>query len=168
MKGRNASLPKNLFVYDFINLAKKESHARTRQRFLALEYLKEGATITETSKTFKISRNTIHQWLKRLDSEGIQGLIEKNGRGAHLKLHLSQHEIFKLAILELQENRIGGCISGSDVLKLMKEKFDITCCLATAYNSLARVDLVWISGRSVHPKTDFEAQDSFKKSSKKA
>ena len=37
----------------------------------------------------------------------------------------------------------------------------------SVYNALHRVNLVWISGRSKHPKADVGAQESFKKTSKK-
>ncbi|WP_445083633.1 winged helix-turn-helix domain-containing protein [Candidatus Neptunichlamydia sp. REUL1] len=32
---------------------------------------------------------------------------------------------------------------------------------------MKRADLVWISGRSIHPKADLEAQETFKKTSQK-
>jgi transposase len=167
MKGRKAKLPKVLFEHDFTTIAKKESHARTRYRFLILSHLKEGKSITEISNNFRVSRNTIHDWLRRLASEGINGLREKKGRGPHFKLSIDQHEIFKQTVLKLQHNRNGGRIRGKDVLKLMKEKFGINCSLDTVYRTLARVNLVWITGRSIHPKANLEAQEAFKKTSKK-
>ena len=78
-----------------------------------------------------------------------------------------QEAAFKQAVLELQDNRKGGRIRGKDIMELMKEKYRINSCLNTVYNTLKRVDLVWITGRSVHPKVDVEAQEAFKKTSKK-
>ena len=168
MKGRKATLPKELFDYDFASMAKKEPHARTRQRFIILSHLKEGVTITEISKFFRVTRTAIHRWLRRLESEGIEGLREKKGRGSHLKLSSNQHVAFKKSVLELQHNRNGGRIRGEDVLRLMKEKFGVSCSLDTAYRMLARVELVWITGRSIHPKTDLESQEAFKKTLKES
>jgi len=166
MKGRKAKLPKVLFDYDFASIAKREPHARTRQRFFILSHLKAGVIITEISKLFRVSRSTIYDWLKRLEAEGLKGLREKKGRGAHLKLPLEQHEAFKQSVLELQHNRNGGRIRGEDVLHLMQEKFGVNCSIDTAYRTLARVNLVWISGRSMHPKANSESQEDFKKTSK--
>jgi len=168
MKGRKAKLPEALFEHDFISIAKKEHHARTRQRFLILSHLKEGKSITEISNNFRISRDSIHKWLIRLASEGIDGLREKKGRGPNFKLPIDQHEIFKQTVLALQHNRNGGRIRGEDILKLMKEKFDVDCSIDTVYRTLARVSLVWITGRSTHPKANIEAQQAFKKTSKKS
>jgi transposase len=47
----------------------------------------------------------------------------------------------------------------------MKTKYGIDPSLATVYNTLKRADLVWITGRSIHPKADLEAQEAFKKTS---
>jgi transposase len=168
VKGRKAKLPEALFEHDFKILAKKEPHARTRIRLLILAHIKEGKSITEVSNDFKISRVTVHFWLRRLNSEGINGLKEKEGRGANLKLSADKHKAFKQAVLALQHNRNGGRIRGEDVLKLMKEKFGVNCSIDTVYRTLSRVKLVWITGRSMHPKANLEAQEAFKKTSKKS
>jgi len=168
MKGRKAKLPKILFEHDFTSISKKEPHARTRQRFLVLSHLKDGKSITEVSNNFRVSRTAIHVWLRRLASEGINGLREKKGRGPHFKLSIDQHEIFKQTVLELQHNRNGGRIRGEDILQLMKEKFGVDCSIDTVYRTLARVKLVWITGRSIHPKANLEAQETFKKTLKKS
>ena len=165
MKGRKAKLPLKVFEHDFSQLAKREPHARTRHRFLGLAHLQDGATITEVAKICRASRSTIYDWLKRLELEGVDGLQEKEGRGSLPKLRLEQHEAFKQAVLELQSNRDGGRIRGIDVLQLMQEKFGVTCDISTVYRTLERVDLVWISGRSIHPRANLKAQEDFKKTS---
>ena len=168
MKGRNAQIPESVFAHDFSKLSKKEGHARTRQRFLALSHLQDGATITDVANYVKVSRSTVYDWINRLEKEGLDGLQEKGGRGATPKLAKEHHEAFKQSVLELQDSRIGGRIRGSDVLDLMREKFGVDCSIDTVYRTLARVDLVWISGRSKHPKSDLQAQEDFKKTLKKS
>lgn len=69
MKGRKAKLPLELFENDFTTLARREPHARTRQRFLGLSHLQDGATISEVAKICKTARSTIYSWLKRLKQE---------------------------------------------------------------------------------------------------
>ena len=166
MKGQKAKLPSAIFEHDFSQLAKREPHARTRVRFLAFAHLQDGNTITNVSKMCRVDRKSIYNWLKRLGLEGIDGLQEKKGRGANTKLPLDQHEAFKQAVLELQNNRNGGRIRGSDVLALMRSKFNISCHPSTVYKILARADLAWISGRSIHPKANLKSQEEFKKTSK--
>ncbi len=50
-------------------------------------------------------------------------------------------------------------------MELMRTKYGVDPALSTVYNTLKRAGLVWITGRSIHPKADMEAQEAFKKNS---
>jgi transposase len=163
--GRSLKLPKTIQEYDFSLLAKREKHARTRIRLLGLDHLKKGKTARETAEFLCVHENSVKRWLKSFVNAGLEGLKEKIGRGAKRKIPKSQEEAFRSSILELQANRKGGRIRGSDVLELMREKLGIDCSLDTAYESLKRANFVWITSRSKHPNADQEAQDEFKKNS---
>jgi transposase len=167
MRGKKAELPNTINAYDFGALAKQERNARVRLRLMGLAHLKDGHSITVTAKMCRVDRSTVYDWLDRFEQEGLEGLQEKEGRGRKAKLPKDQHQVFKEAVLELQNCRPGGRIRGLDVMKLMQEKLGIECSLDTVYRSLAKVDLVWISARSKHPKTDPVAQEAFKKTSEK-
>lgn len=167
MRGKKAKLPEEFASYNFEKLAKKEPNARVRMRLLGLAHLQDGKTITETAQICRVGRGTVHDWINRFKNGGIEALQERQGRGAKPKLPREQHMVFREAVLELQNRRCGGRIKGMDVMKLMQEKLGIECSLDTVYRALATVDLVWISARSKHPKTDLEAQDAFKKTLKK-
>jgi len=110
---------------------------------------------------------TLMNWVKRFREQGIDGLKDQAGRGAKPYLHPKERAAFKEAVLELQKKRSGGRVRGADVLTLMKEKYNVEPALSTVYNTLKRADLVWITGRSIHPKANLEAQENFKKNSEK-
>jgi len=90
----------------------------------------------------------------------------KHGQGRKRKL--TEDEAFKNSVLEMQKDKSGGVIRGIDILKMMKEKFGVDCCLSSTYVYLKRARLVWITGRSKHPNIDLKSQSSFKKTSKKS
>ena len=163
MQGRKRVISEEINNHDFEKLLKRAPHPRERLRYLAFAHIREGKSNTEISKILKVHRKTISDWIKKFNKEGIEGLKEQGGRGAKPKLPVSEEEAFRKAVLELQDKRTGGRIKGADVLKLMEEKFSVKCSLQSAYNTLHRVNLVWISGRSKHPKSDLEAQEAFKK-----
>ena len=167
MAGRKRNISSKIYDYNFIQFFKKASHPREKIRYLAFSLIQEGKSNSEISKFIKINRLTIGNWIKIFNKEGIIGLLEKGGRGNKPKLKVSEEEAFRKAVLELQDNRPGGRIIGLDILKMMEEKFNIKCTLNSVYNALHRANLVWISGRSKHPKADFEKQKTFKKTSKK-
>jgi len=45
----------------------------------------------------------------------------------------------------------------------MRTKYGVDPSLRTVYDTLKRAELVWITGRSIHPKADLETQETFKK-----
>ena len=146
--GRPLKLPAALYDYDFALLAKTENHTRFRLRLLGLHNLQKGKGLRETAEALGVHELSVKKWVKRFCNNGLEGLREQKGRGNKSKLRADQQQAFREAILELQANRSGGRIRGSDVLNLMKEKLGIDCCLDTAYETLKRANFVWITARS--------------------
>jgi len=70
---------------------------------------------------------------------------------------------FKEAVITLQEDRVGGRITGHDIRQLLDERFQVKCCLNSVYNLLARLNIVCITSLSKYPKQDQAIQDDFKK-----
>lgn len=166
MRGRKAAQIEGIQQYDFDKLAKTEGSARERRRFMAFAHIREGKTFTETAIAVRVKLRTLMNWVKQFKKERLEGLKDKPGRGAKPFLPEEHRNAFREAVLELQKNRVGGRIRGNDVLELMKTKYGVDPSLRTVYDTLKRADLVWITGRSIHPKADLEAQEAFKKTSK--
>lgn len=167
MRGRKAKQIEGIEEYNFDKLSKTEGSPRERRRYLAFAHIREGKNFTETAAAVRVKLRSLMKWIERFKLEGIEGLKDKPGRGAKPFLPPEHRVAFKHAVLELQEKRSGGRIRGKDVLTLMQEKYGVNPSLSTVYDTLKRADLVWITGRSIHPKADKEAQEAFKKTSKK-
>lgn len=165
MRGRKASEIRGLEQYDFDKLAKTKGTARERRRYVAFAHIQEGKTFTETAIAVRVKLRTLMNWIKHFRTKGLEGLKDQPGRGAKPFLSVEQRSAFRQAVLELQERRKGGRIRGSDILELMKSKYGVEPSLRTVYDTLKRAELVWITGRSIHPKADLEAQEAFKKTS---
>jgi transposase len=167
MRGRKAAEIENINDYDFDVLAKTCGTPRERIRYIAFAHIQEGKSFTEVASMIRVKLRTLMNWIKNFKKDQIEGLKEKTGRGADPYLEPEHHEAFRQAVLELQHNRKGGRVKGRDILEMMKSKFGIEPSLSTVYDTLKRVNLVWITGRSKHSKADFEAQESFKKTLEK-
>lgn len=165
MRGRKAAQIKGIEQYDFDQLANTEGSPRERKRFLAFAHLREGKTLTEVAASVRVKLRSLMRWVRKFKTEGLEGLRDKVGRGAKSLIPPEHQEAFRQAVLALQEKRTGGRIRGRDVLELMQTQYGIDPTLKTVYNTLRRADLVWITGRSIHPKADLEAQEAFKKTS---
>lgn len=66
-------------------------------------------------------------------------------------------------IEERSKSGKGGRLFGEDIVKFIKDNFNQTYSLSSAYNIMHELDFVWITSRSIHPKCDKEAQEEFKK-----
>lgn len=158
-----SNILEELQSYDFKQLARRSTHPRERIRLLAFAHLQEGKSVQEAADAVKVSRNTVHTWLRKFNKNILNGLKEQGGRGAKPKIPMSESEAFRHAVLELQKELSGGRIKGQDVLDMMKSKFGVTCTKRSAYNHLKRANLVWVSARSQHPNADPLKQEEFKK-----
>lgn len=132
---------------------------------LGMAHLQEGRDYQEIALSLRVHKVTVQGWVQRFKAEGLDGLRESPRSGAKRKLAAGQEVQFKAAVLRLQEQRSGGRATGHDVRALLEEQFQVTCCLNSVYNLLARLDLVWITVRSKHPKQSQAGQDAFKKTS---
>lgn len=130
-----------------------------------MAHLQEGRDYHEIALSLRVSKITVQGWVQRFKEAGLDGLRESPRSGAKRKLEASQEALFKEAALRLQEQRSGGRTTGHDVKALLEERFQVRCCLASVYNLLARLDLVWITVRSKHPKQNQANQEVFKKTS---
>lgn len=167
MRGRKAEIINGIDQYDFDKLSKTKGSSRERRRYSAFAHIREGKTFAETATAVRVKLRSLMRWIKQFRIAGIEGLKDKAGRGAKPFLSPDCEVAFKQAVLELQRNRTGGRVRGKDVLELMQKKYGVDPSLSTVYNTLKRVDLVWITGRSIHPEADLEAQEAFKKTLKK-
>jgi len=51
------------------------------QRYKAvLEFLNDGAAVTDVARRYGLGRQTVHKWLKRYAAEGLGGLVDKSSR----------------------------------------------------------------------------------------
>lgn len=153
---------------DFFKITKRESHPKTRIRFLALEHLRSGKTKNEVAQMFQISLTALRKWVLRFLNSGIAGLRPKVGKGRRRKLSVERKEEFREQVKRLQESLEGGGVRGQDVQVLLKEKFFVDHALPSVYHVLERSGLSWISARSKHPKSNPEAQEDFKKIPRKS
>lgn len=167
MRGRKAEPIQGVELYDFDKLSKTKGTARERRRYLAFAHIQEGKTFVDAAKSVRVRLRSLMRWVAWFKAEGLEGLKDLPGRGAKPCLGIEEEKAFKLDVLKLQKDRVGGRVKGKDVLKLMKKKYGVHPSLGTVYNILKKVNLSWITGRSIHPKADLKAQEAFKKTSKK-
>lgn len=148
---------------DFPKLIRATSDARMRTRLLAVSHFVDGKNRTQIAEFLKVSRTSVNQWVSAYLKDGIEGLIEKQHTGRPPRLTSTQLTLLKQYIIDNAVKPEGGKLQGTDIIEYISEEFGILYSLSGVYKILRKLDLVWITTRSKHPKQSIEKQEDFKK-----
>ncbi len=148
--------------YDFLATYKAERNAKIKVKLQALHHLQKGKTIQEVSDISLYTRKSVRHWLCMFVLFDYEGLIDKDGRGRKPRLCKIYEDFFRQRLDEIQEAKKGGRITVYDIQQLLSDEFN--CCYSRSgvYVLLDRLNIVWISARSKHPKHSEEAIERFK------
>ena len=142
---------------------KHESHGRNRIRLLAMHHIQLGKSFKTISEIVKSHWKTVQSWLRRFRNNGFEGLFESQRSGAPRKLNAKQESVIFDKINELSASKTGGYITGKELHNMLIEQYNAKCALKTVYNTMHRLCFSWITSRSMHPKSNKEIQDAYKK-----
>lgn len=163
---RAIKLSKEFKEFEFLVYYKLNRSRKYIYRCLACNYINRGKSYDEVSKILQFSRASIIDWVKSFQEGGIDSLLSiKSGRGRKAKISSDLAAELSESVISLQESKCGGRIIGKDIIGLIKERYDIEYSLSGIYKMLSRINMSWVSGRSIHPKGNIDAQESFKKTS---
>ncbi len=164
--GRKIALPEGFSEIDFKGLYRSEKQGEAKMRYYALWQLQQGKQINDVAEALSYDRHTIRNWISWVREVGAERLRERaKGQGRPARLSKAQQQELKAAIPAMQKARKGGRIKGHDILTFIKEKWQVEYHTDYIYTLLHSLDMVWITGRSQHPKADEAAQEAFKKTS---
>ena len=143
-----------------------ESHGRNRVRLLAMHHIQLGKTFKAISAIVMHHWKTVQSWLRRFRDNGFEGLFESQRSGAPRKLSTKQETVLFNKINGLSVSKTGGYITGKELHHMLIEQYGAKCALRTVYNTIHRLGFSWITSRSIHPKSNQEIQDAYKKNSR--
>lgn len=161
--GRKLTLPYGFEKHDFLKMMKKMKHGRNRIRLLAMHHIQLGKSLKMVSRIVQSHWITVQKWLKRFKAEGFDGLYESKRSGAPRKIQTEEEEFISEKLSTLSTAKTGGYITGKQIHQILIDKYNIRCSLKTVYNALHRLDFSWITSRSMHPKSNLETQEQYKK-----
>ncbi len=149
--------------------AKKEKDGSMCRRLLGIAHLLEGGSRQEAQKIACLTINTFRTWMKRFNEQGIPGLRSKKSPGRPVIISQKIEEKLKEKVLagpSLEEGLVRYRIA--DLQKFLKEDHQISIGISGLWYNLRDLNLSWKTGRQRHPKSNEEAQETFKKTSKKS
>ncbi|WP_323957967.1 IS630 family transposase, partial [Aeromonas caviae] len=148
---------------DFLALAKAETNARKRMRFLALAHFQEGHSRTDIARFLKVSRTSVNKWVSNFLLHGVAGLDSVRPPGRPAKLGAEQLSQLSEYIDQQSRLAIGGRLQGTDIQTYIEREFGVAYELSNVYRLLRELGFSWITSRSRHPKQDGQVQEAFKK-----
>lgn len=121
-------LLKEFKVNKFEQKYKCEKDARMKQRLHILLLLREGYTQREVARMLHVSNGKIPFWKSRFETEGFEGLKDKEGRGVKPEISEEQLSMLRSAMEEPVRTADGysrGWIS-KDVRIFIQEQFNLS------------------------------------------
>jgi transposase len=158
-------LSQDFLAFDFAQKIKAEHNPRKRSRLFALSLLQKYKCFRRVGAHLKVHPQSVSAWLKKFLASGLAGLDE-NSHGRPQRFPKEQEAALKEAVLLLPKRRSGGRITAESICNLIAEEFSISYSVPGVYHLLERLNIVWITGRARHPKTNLATQEEFKKNSK--
>lgn len=148
--------------FDFKLEYKNERDPIIKIKFLALHHLQSGSLLKDVADIVLYDEKKIWRWIRLFVDFDYEGLIEKEGRGNKPRLPSEKEESFKIELDILHDKKNGGRITIDDIQEILIEKFDCKYSRSGVYILLDRLNIVWITARSRHPKSSQEVIDNFK------
>lgn len=149
-------------------LAKVEHNPRAQKRLWAIRGLLLKQTADAVCHFFDCLPETLKEWVSRFNEEGPPGLCDKPRSGPCKRLTADAEERFRERVLAgpLPEDGIH-TFRLLDLQQILKNEFDADfTTLAGVWVLCKRINLSHLMPRPYNPKSDTEAQETFKKTSR--
>lgn len=159
---KNSQFRAHVEGFDFAASYRVERDGAIKAKLLALHHFQAGKEIREVADMVLSTEKSISQWIQRFIDFDYEGLIVREGRGRKPRLSCYDEDLFRDKLEALQDVRSGGSITGSEIQLLLAQDFDCDYSLSGVYALLDRLNIVWITARSKHPKQAEDAIEEFK------
>jgi transposase len=163
------AVSERLSVEELRAAARWEPRGKVRARLLAMAQLREGGERAATARQFGMSRNVLRIWVGRYNAAGIAGLVDRHGGGAPARLTAEQRVALKERVLAGADLERDAIVAYRilDIRVLAEREFGARYSHGGMHRVLHAIGCAWLMPRPYHPKGDTEAQDAFKKNSRK-
>ena len=148
--------------------AAKTEDAKVARRMLALAQVLEGAARKTAAETCGMDRQTLRDWVHRYNAEGLEGLSNRRSLGPPPRLSPAQKAELARIVREGPDPAVDGVVRWRrvDLQRRIEARFGVTMHERTVGKQLAALGFRRLLVRPQHPKSDPDAQETFKKTSR--
>ena len=148
--------------FDFKAEYKRERNPLIKIKLQALHHLQSGKFLKDVAEIVLYDEKAVREWTRRFVAFDYEGLIDRKGRGLKPRLPKDQEENFKDELDLLHQEKNGGRVTVDDIQEMLLDKFNCNYSRQGVYTLFDRINIVWITGRSKHPKHSQDIIDQFK------
>jgi transposase len=147
--------------------ASRTTDAKQARRILAIAMVLDGHTRLLAAKAGGMDRQTLRDWVHRYNAAGLVGLSDRPRSGRRPQLTDEQMAELEGWVQAGPDPREDGIVRWRcvDLRDRIKARFKVTLHERSVGKLLKKLDFSSISGRPLHPQSDLEAQQMFKKTS---
>lgn len=138
-------------------------------RLYAVHQVALGKSSRQLEQLYNTSFKQITNWVHRFESEGIDGLRNKLGRGRTARLSLDQElKIKDLLTKSPEEYQYNTATwTGPLIIDWIKKDFGIEFKKVQVYNILKKIGFTYQKGKGIYPEANQQKQQEFKEVLKK-
>jgi len=150
-------------------LIRAERRAKVARRLDAVRLAMHGHAAAEVGERVLLSDRQVRAWVARYNDGGTDALADRPGRGRKGPLTAPDEERLKARLRAGPAPTDGGvCVlRGEDVVRIPAAEFGLVRSRSAVYDPLHRLGFEPRRPRPRHPKADPDAQDRFKKASRR-
>lgn len=144
--------------------ARAEKDVRLAKRMQMVVLAIEGFTAPAIAMSLGSSRRSCQYWVQQFNERGLEGLLDKPGRGKPPLLTPEEQERLKERIAGGPMPEDGVCtFRGKDIQRILEAEFGKVRTLNTVYYLLHQMGYSSLMPRPRHRKADPEAQEAFQR-----
>lgn len=146
-------------------LARRERDGRVGARLLALANALDGMSREAAARAAGMDRQTLRDWARRYNAEGVGGLRDRPRAGRPCRLDEGRQATLKALVLRGPRLERDGCVAwrARDLRALVERRFGVGYSETGILRLLHGLDLSWQKARPIHPEADAKGQERFKK-----
>jgi len=150
---------------ELTKLYQKEKNAKAKLRLLAAIFRKEGKSLDAISESVQTPKTTVHDWLSRLESNGLDGLVDVKQPGRPSWLSQDQKQKLDEVLSGIPEKQgIPFKIWTTSLVQyIIHELFNVTYKPRNVQKLVKKLGFTLKSPRSRNKKASTKAQEEFKK-----
>jgi transposase len=148
--------------------ARAAANAKQASRILAIAMVLDGFSREEAARLCGMDRQTLRDWVHRYNNEGLDGLSDRGRSGRPARLSWVEQGKLASWVEEGADLARDGVVRfrRGDLRDRIAAEFGVTLHERSVGKLLRRLNFRHLSVRPQHPRSDPEAQEAFKKTSR--